>query len=224
MPEPTLLVIAKPPLPGRAKTRLTPPLTPVQAAQLAEAALLDTLDVVRATPCGRRVLVFDGGEAAAAPWCSDGSFEVIAQRGAGLAARLAAAFDDAGGPALLVGMDTPQLAPPLLGVALGRLMAPGVDAVLGPACDGGYWSIGLRGPRAEAFAGVPMSEPTTCAAQRARLTRLGLAVGELPTLLDVDAFEDALAVARAAPSSRFAAAVAAVAGVAGVRSTASEAA
>lgn len=205
MPKPSLIVIAKPPLPGRAKTRLTPPLTPVQAARLAEAALLDTLDVVRATPCERRVLVFDGGEAAG--WRPDG-FEVIAQRRVGLAARLAAAFEDVGGPALLVGMDTPQLTPALLSAGMRTLMRPDVDAVLGPAADGGYWSIGLRQPCAEVFAGVPMSEPTTCLAQRARLADLGLAVSGQPVLLDVDTFEDALAVARSAPRSRFAAAVA----------------
>jgi rSAM/selenodomain-associated transferase 1 len=205
MRKPSLIVIAKPPLPGRAKTRLTPPLTPVQAARLAEAALLDTLDVVRATPCERRVLVFDGGKSAG--WRPDG-FEVIAQRGVGLAARLAAAFADVGGPALLVGMDTPQLTPALLSAGMRRLMRPDVDAVLGPAADGGYWSIGLRQPCAEVFAGVPMSEPTTCAAQRARLADLGLAVSGQPVLRDVDTFDDALAVARSAPRSRFAAAVA----------------
>ncbi len=205
MRKPSLIVIAKPPLPGRAKTRLTPPLTPVQAARLAEAALLDTVDVVRATPCERRVLVFDGGESAA--WRPDG-FEVIAQRGVGLAARLAAAFEDVGGPALLVGMDTPQLTPAVLSAGLRKLMRPDIDAVLGPAVDGGYWSIGLCRPCAEAFAGVPMSEPTTCSAQRARLAELGLAVSELPVLLDVDTFDDAPAVARSAPRSRFAAAVA----------------
>lgn len=55
-----LLVIAKEPRPGRVKTRLTPPFTPQEAAELAEAALADTLAAVAAAPAARRVLVLDG--------------------------------------------------------------------------------------------------------------------------------------------------------------------
>jgi rSAM/selenodomain-associated transferase 1 len=202
----TLLVIAKAPLPGRAKTRLCPPCTPAQAARLAESSLRDTLDVVAATPATRRVLVFEGdGHAWRPP-----SFELIPQRGDGLADRLAAAFEDIDGPALLVGMDTPQLTPRLLRDGLDALARPGVDAVLGPAVDGGYWSIGLREPCAAVFAGVPMSAANTCAVQRRRLADLGLAVHEQPTLLDVDTFADARAVAALAPDSRFASTFAAL--------------
>ena len=92
----------------------------------------------------------------AGSWLRPG-FEVIAQRGAGLAERLAAAFDDIGEPTLVVGMDTPQLTPSMLSHALARLA--GADAVLGAACDGGYWSIGLHAPDDAVFAGVPMSDP-----------------------------------------------------------------
>lgn len=56
----TLLVIAKEPLPGRVKTRLTPPFSPVEAARLAEAALADTLRTVRVLPAARRAVVLDG--------------------------------------------------------------------------------------------------------------------------------------------------------------------
>jgi rSAM/selenodomain-associated transferase 1 len=200
---PALLVIAKEPVPGRAKTRLCPPLSLGGAAALARAALEDTLAAVAAVPARRRILVLDGSPG---PWLPCG-LEVIAQRGDGLAERLGAAFADVGEPALLVGMDTPQLTPELLEQALGRLTAADVDAVLGEALDGGYWAIGLRDADPAAFAGVPMSVPTTAAAQRARLEALGLRVGELPALRDVDSYADALAVAGLAPGTRFAAAV-----------------
>jgi rSAM/selenodomain-associated transferase 1 len=201
-----LLVIAKPPLPGRAKTRLTPPCTAAEAAALAEAALLDTLDVVSRTETHRRVLVFDGdGER----WRPPG-FELIAQRGDGLAERLAAAFEDVGEPAVLVGMDTPQLTPRLLGGAIAALNRPGVDGVIGPATDGGYWSIGLRRAHRGVFDGVPMSVEHTYAAQRARADALGLRVEEQPPLRDVDTIEDARAVARETPASRFAQALAGI--------------
>jgi glycosyltransferase A (GT-A) superfamily protein (DUF2064 family) len=106
---------------------------------------------------------------------------------------------------LLVGMDTPQLTRALLIDALERLAQPGVDAVLGPTTDGGYWTIGLREPDPEVFAGVRMSSAGTAAAQRARLNELGLRTVELGALRDVDTYEDAVAVATLAPWSRFAA-------------------
>lgn len=195
----TLVVLAKAPQPGRSKTRLCPPCTPQQAADLAEAALRDTLAAVLATPgVTRRVLVLEG---VPGPWLPAG-FEVLPQRGDGLDERLAAAFADVGGPALLVGMDTPQVTPALLRQGLDALdHAP---AVLGPAPDGGYWAIGLREPRDEVFLGVPMSADDTGARQRERLTGLGIACATLPALRDVDHFTDALEVAGDAPGGHFA--------------------
>ncbi len=206
MPSVALLVIAKEPLPGRAKTRLTPPCTDAEAASLAAAALMDTIDVVSRTPAARRILVFDGDPRR---FLRDG-FELRAQRGRGLGERLAAAFEDIGGPALLVGMDTPQLISRLLQDAMAALTQPGVDAVLGPALDGGYWSVGLRASVPGAFTDVPMSRDCTLARQRARLAELGLAVHEQVTLRDVDTIEDARAVAGDAPHTRFATALASI--------------
>jgi len=202
-----LLVIAKEPVPGRVKTRLTPPCTPAEAAELARAAIPDTIDVVSRTPVARRVLVFDGDQR---DWRPKG-FELVAQRGDGLGERLAAAFADVGTPALLVGMDTPQLTPALLVAGVRALAQPGVDAVLGPTVDGGYWSVGFARSVPGAFDGVPMSTRSTWASQRRRLDKLGLRVHEQPRLRDVDTIEDARAVAGAAPHTRFARAFAALA-------------
>ena len=197
----TLAVIAKAPVAGRVKTRLTPPCTPEQAAALAEAALRDTLDAVRATPAARRVVVLDG---APGPWLGAG-FDVIAQRGAGLDERLAAAFDDVGGPTFLVGMDTPQVTPALLAAGLRAL--DDAPASLGLSTDGGYWGIGFAAPDAAALIGVPMSVDDTGAAQRARLIERGLTPTELPLLTDVDDIATARLVAGQIPGSRFAAAL-----------------
>jgi hypothetical protein len=192
----TLLVIAKQPLPGRVKTRLVPPCTPRQAASLAEAALADTLHAVLAAPARRRVLVLDG---AAGPWLPDG-FDVVPQCGGGLDERLAAAFAAVRGPALLIGMDTPQVTSGLLSVCWRA-----ADAWFGPALDGGFWALGLRTPDPELVRGVPMSTSATGAIQRARLHAAGLRVAELPSLRDVDTAADAMAVASQAPVTRFAA-------------------
>lgn len=196
-----LLVIAKAPVPGRSKTRLCPPCTTVQAAALAQAALRDTLAVVAATPAARRVLVLDGEPGA---WLPAG-IDVVAQRGGGLAERLACAFDDAaaGRPALLIGMDTPQVTSFLLQTGL-HALGDGARSVLGLAADGGYWAIGLRRPDPTVFAGVPMSASHTGVAQRNRLRRLGLNPVALPILRDVDRIADAIEVAALAPGGRFA--------------------
>lgn len=200
-----LIVLAKAPQAGRSKTRLCPPCTPRQAADLAEAALRDTLAAVLATPgVTRRVLVLDG---APGPWLPDG-FEVLPQRGDGLDERLAAAFADVGGPSLLVGMDTPQVTPELLCDGLEALRRS--PAVLGLAPDGGYWTVGLRTPLDAVFLGVPMSADDTGERQQQRLQQLGIVCAALPALRDVDRFADALEVARSAPGTRFAGAVAAL--------------
>jgi rSAM/selenodomain-associated transferase 1 len=194
-----LVVMAKEPMVGRVKTRLCPPLHPQQAARLAEAALADTLEAVAWTPATRRVLVLDGTPGPRVP----PGFEVIAQRGEGLAARLSNATRDVGEALVFVGMDTPQLTRALLCDALERLAD--ADAILGPTSDGGYWTIGLREPDPAAFEDVPMSTAGTGAAQRARLARLGLRTTELQQLRDVDTYDDAVAVAAQAPWTRFAA-------------------
>jgi uncharacterized protein len=201
-----LIVIAKTPVPGQVKTRLTPPFTPAQAADLAAAALSDTLAAaMRARRPARRVLALAGSPGS---WIPDG-FEVLGQRGDGLAARLAAAFEDVDEPAFLVGMDTPQVTAGLLDAGLAALDR--ADAVFGAALDGGYWGIGLRRADPEVFRGVPMSAGNTGARQRARLAALGLRTAVLPPLCDVDTVVDARAVAAAAPQSRFAATLARVA-------------
>ncbi|HEY7489346.1 MAG TPA: DUF2064 domain-containing protein [Streptosporangiaceae bacterium] len=200
----TLLVIAKEPVPGRVKTRLTPPYSPAQAARLAAAALSDTLQAVLRCPARRRVLVLDGRPGR---WLPPG-IEVVPQSGGGLDERLAAAFALSSGPAVLVGMDTPQLDPGLLAPALGPGAWRDHDAWLGPAMDGGFWALGLVRPDPALIRGVPMSTPWTGAAQRERLISAGLTVGDLPVLRDADTAADAHLVAAAAPGSRFAAALA----------------
>ena len=192
----TLLVMAKQPVPGRVKTRLVPPCTYEQAAALAEAALADTLHTLLTVPARRRVLVLDGRPG---PWLPPG-FDVVPQCGGPLDERLAGAFAAVRGPALLIGMDTPQVTPGLLTVDWRT-----ADAVFGPAADGGFWALGLRVPDPALIRGVPMSTPSTGAIQRSRLVTAGLCVADLPRLRDVDTAADAMAVARQAPRSRFAA-------------------
>jgi rSAM/selenodomain-associated transferase 1 len=199
-----LLVLAKTPVAGRVKTRLCPPLTPQGAADVAAAAIADTLAAVRATPVARRVLVVDG------PLTADG-FDRQPQQEGPLDERLAAAYDDAVAavdlPVLLIGMDTPQVTPALLEQAARALLTH--DSVMGAAADGGWWALGLRRPDGALLQGIPTSRADTGRRQHARLVAAGLSVAQLPVLRDVDTIEDAQAVAAQAPDGHFAAALAA---------------
>lgn len=213
----TTVVLAKAPVPGRVKTRLCPPATPELAAAIASAALLDTLDAA-AGVAGDTVVALTGDRAAAVGAADlaaalDG-LAVVAQRGEGLAARIAAAHADAaalhpGRPTLQVGMDTPQATAELLSHCADRLAEPGVDAVLGPATDGGWWVLGLRDPlAAAALHGVPMSTAETGDRTLDALRAAGLRVALTEPLTDVDTGAEAVAVAAQVPGSRFARAVA----------------
>jgi glycosyltransferase A (GT-A) superfamily protein (DUF2064 family) len=197
-----LLVIAKEPVAGRVKTRLCPPLRPEQAAALAAASLADTLDVAvaAATVADAEVtVVLDG---APGPWLPAG-VGVRPQAAGPFDERLAAAFDaEAGEPALLIGMDTPQVVPGQLIEAMRELER--ADAVFGAALDGGWWALGFRRCDGAPVRGVPTSRPGTGALQRDRLRAAGLTVVELSRLRDVDVAADIPAVARLAPGGRFA--------------------
>ena len=194
-----VLVIAKEPVPGRVKTRLTPPFTPAQAAELAAAAIADTLAAAGAVAADRHVLVLDGAPGA---WVPRG-WDVVAQSDGGLDRRLTAAFTGVTGlgPCVLVGMDTPQLRPEQIAA-----FAPDrFDACLGPAADGGYWAIGFTDPAdaARVIPGVPMSQADTGARQLDRLVAAGLRVQLLDELTDVDTAVEAREVASAAPDTEF---------------------
>jgi uncharacterized protein len=195
----TIMLIAKEPVAGRVKTRLHPPLSLEQAAELAAAAIDDTLAALAGVRATRRILLFDGVHV---PAGAD-DYEVLPQVAGTLDVRLAAAFDSCEGPTVLVGMDTPQLVAADLAPAFGG-WPDDVDAWFGAAADGGYWALGLREPRGELILGVPMSCDDTGAIQLQRLERAGLSVARLPELTDVDTIADARSVAEIAPRTAFA--------------------
>ncbi len=199
-----LLVLAKSPRPGRVKTRCCPPCTPEEAAELACAAITDTLLTAHATPGVRVTLVLDGPRWSGLP----ARTRVVPQSNGELGDRLGAAFHATVGPTVLIGMDTPQITALGLRAVVDTLARPDTDAVLGPTADGGWWVLGARDPSLPLFAGVPMSTATTGERQRARLHTLGLGVRSAPLLTDVDTFADALSVAATIPDSEFGRAVA----------------
>lgn len=210
------LVVAKAPVPGLAKTRLAASIGAAAAAQIAAAALLDTLDAVAATPAQKRVVALTGDLNAAV--CGDeirsrlADFAVVPQRGNDFAERLANAHADAstGSPVLQIGMDTPQVSPDMLAGCAWALLS--TDAVLGLAADGGWWVLGVADPAmADCLRAVPMSRPDTGALTLSALSAQGIAVSLVAELADVDTIDDIEVVRRTcAADSRFAHATRAV--------------
>nr|WP_090276406.1 DUF2064 domain-containing protein [Mycolicibacterium komanii]CRL69758.1 2-phospho-L-lactate guanylyltransferase [Mycolicibacterium komanii] len=212
----TVLVVAKAPVPGLAKTRLAASIGDEAAADLAAAALLDTLDAVASAPVERRVVAMTGdlGRASRSAEIQRrlGEFTVIPQRGGDFADRLANAHADAytGDPVLQIGMDTPQVTANLL-TACSRTLVES-DAVLGPAADGGWWVLGVSRPSlAECLRAVPMSRSDTGALTLAALRGNGIRVDIVERLADFDTVDDVDGVrGSCAPESRFAVAAEAV--------------
>jgi glycosyltransferase A (GT-A) superfamily protein (DUF2064 family) len=201
-----VIVLAKEPKPGRVKTRLCPPCSPDQAARLAEAALADTFAAAIASGADEVVAVLDGRPG---PWCPPG-VRVVNQVDGPFDRRLAAAWDTVGGPAVQIGMDTPQTTAAHLDAAMTELAGSGTDAVLGMANDGGWWIIGLHRADPAVFLDIPMSCSDTGVLQRRRLIDLGLTVRDIEPLTDVDSIDDAMLVGSLAPDTRFARALAAM--------------
>jgi glycosyltransferase A (GT-A) superfamily protein (DUF2064 family) len=226
-----VLVMAKSPVAGRVKTRLCPPCSPEEAAEVAAAALGDTLEAVAACGAARKIVALDGRPG---PWLPAG-FELIPQRGGDLAERLGLAWADAGGPGIQIGMDTPQVRAGELDGLLASLLEsprgepaggphrelgggsrPGLTgrrrpAVLGHAADGGWWVIGFDGVGpSSVFRGIPMSTASTGRHQERRLRRLGMEVVLAGVHRDIDTADDLADVAALMPGSRTESAAAAL--------------
>ena len=207
-----VLVVAKAPVPGEAKTRLAAGVGEQAAADIAAAALLDTLDAVASAPIEGRVVAFTGDlhEASNSDEIRDrlADFTVLPQRGKDLAERLAIAHLDAaaaftGLPVLQIGMDTPQVTADLLSDCARELLA--CDAVLGPARDGGWWVLGVtNAAMADCLRSIPTSRSDTGVVTLTALRDTGVDVSLVPVLAEVDTAADVDAGRRdCAPDSRF---------------------
>ena len=217
MTAPTLLLVAKAPVPGLVKTRLAADVGEAVATEMAAAALLDTIEACTLAVGPQRCRLALSGDVSAAVRADElraavAGWTISPQRGNGFGERLANAHAEVTGPVVQIGMDTPQVTPAgLLAVARSLIAA---DAVLAPAADGGWGARALRDPAAaDARVDVPMSTPETYAATRSALRGRGLRVAEGDRLRDVDHLTDVAPVAAAAPHTRFAAAAAEIARV-----------
>lgn len=187
-----LAIFAKTPFPGRVKTRLTPSLSPEQAAGLYRCMLLDTVARARSLPADTFIF-YHGNEQFfrdAVPGVA-----LIPQHESGLGGRLEAAFSTLGSlgydARVVIGTDSPDLPLAFIEEAFSR-METGSDLVFGPAEDGGYYLVAVNGAHGDIFRDIPWSGPEVLerSLEKARAARLSTAL--LPFWYDVDAFEDLL--------------------------------
>jgi uncharacterized protein len=193
MPGPnTLLVVAKLPIPGQTKTRLCPPLSHAQAADLYECFLRDTLDIMRKVHDVQCVIGFlpeDAGDyfQQLAP-----DMNLTCQSGESLGERLDHLLTDAlvkgSQRAVVMDSDSPTLPSEYISQALDQLAD--ADVVLGPTQDGGYYLIGLKQPQPHLLRQVQMSTSHVLADTLGLAKATGLVVSLLPTWYDIDTIDD----------------------------------
>ncbi len=198
MQAPAIIVMAKAPRAGEAKTRLAPPLTPDEAARLAACLFADTVSNARATKASVVVAYAprDGRvhleEVLSATLLEEDLKRLLwlEQSGEGLGGRLAGAaeraFAEGFGPLLCVGADSPTLPPSFLSNALEELSGGRADVALGPTEDGGYYAVGMRAPARGLFDAVEWSTPRAYAQTARNASRLGLRLFEMSAWYDVD--------------------------------------
>lgn len=190
-----LVVMAKAPIAGTVKTRLVPPLTPAQAAELYRALLQDELEHLKAlaaadlyvafTPSHGRVLITD---------ILPSEFRCFPQQGEDLGARMSRIFDHLLGDAyknvVVIGSDLPALPLGYLERAFESLSARGRQVVLGPSRDGGYYLVGMNRHTPELFEQMTWSHDQVLAQTLTKLAKLGIDPELLPGWFDVDTVDD----------------------------------
>jgi rSAM/selenodomain-associated transferase 1 len=190
-----LIVMAKEPEAGKTKTRLSPPLSGEQAAELYRRFLLDTLELMLRVEIAQPILAYTPDEAESffrgfAP----SGFAFTPQVGADLGERLdnvlAHCLREGYEQVVVMDSDSPSLPAAILERAFRELQAPGVDVVLGPCEDGGYYLIGIKAPCRALFQGIAWSTPTVTAETLERAREHGLQVSRLPPWYDVDTYVD----------------------------------
>ena len=187
--------MAKVPIAGEVKTRLSPPLTPEQAAELARCFLEDRVEQLRGLPASDRLVAFTPPEREAELRALlPGDVRLLPQRGADLGARMSRLLSDllaegyAG--AIALGTDTPTLPTAYLVEACEALRSGAADVVLGPSEDGGYYLIGLTAPAPDLFIDMAWSTATVCDETLRRARAAGRRISVLPTWFDIDRIAD----------------------------------
>lgn len=189
------VIMAKEPVPGKVKTRLTPPLTPHEASELYRCFLLDRLLAMGALPGVDIALAYTPSRARK-PFtdsCPE-NFSLFAQCGRTLGEKLRHIFQEKlseGYAAVSVmGSDSPDLPNRLIQTSFRLMLVKHADLVLGPCPDGGYYLIAATKLYPELFSGIPWSTDKVLATTLKKAVELGLKTELLPSWNDLDTFQD----------------------------------
>ncbi|MBN1579167.1 MAG: TIGR04282 family arsenosugar biosynthesis glycosyltransferase [Anaerolineae bacterium] len=187
--------MVKEPEAGKTKTRLSPPLSGQEAAELYWCFLLDTLELMKRVECAQPIVAYtpDGARPFFQRFAPPG-FDLIPQVGADLGERLdnvlTHCLQNGYDQAVVTDSDSPTLPADYVRLAFEKLDDPTVDVVLGPCDDGGYYLVGLKSPCSALFREVVMSTPEVVADTLARAREQKLQVFGLPCWYDIDTYQD----------------------------------
>ncbi len=187
-----LIIFAKHPLPGRVKTRLSPPLTPSEAAELYCRMLLDILERTARHGNVERLLFYEDEPGASPFFRTVTSLTPFPQQGDDLGERMAAAFAEAFARGhervAIIGTDSPDL--PLAYIREAFVRLDQTDAVFGPSEDGGYYLLGMKRLHRELLGDIPWSSGGVLRESLAKAHSAGISFSCLPTWYDVDTAAD----------------------------------
>lgn len=194
MTETAILIFAKAPLPGQAKTRLTPALGAMGAAALHARLVRHALCQAQAAGIGPVILwcASDAGHPFFEACAGEFAVERYVQQGDDLGQRMAYAMAVAlctYRKVLLMGTDCPDLTPEILRAAAQSLSLD-CSVVLVPAHDGGYVLIGAKERVPHVFDNIVWGSDTVLASTRRHLQRNETGWKELPSLPDIDVPDD----------------------------------
>lgn len=193
LPSNLLIVMAKAPMPGQVKTRLSPRIPPDKATELYRCLLQDRISQMAELDEPELAIAYTP-ESAAAYFKArkPDRFRLFAQKGKTLSDRLTRLFSDRfaeGYTAVsVIDSDTPDLESSIMNQSF-RLLASH-DAVYGPSHDGGFYLVGLRNPHPAIFEEIPWSTPDVLQASLMNAEKLGLKTALLPERRDIDTYDD----------------------------------
>ncbi len=186
-----LLIFARRPSPGRVKSRLSPFLSPQEAAELYDCMLRDVIARSAGLEIASRFLFYEDDEEAQGYFREiDDELLLLPQEGAGLGERLSNAFDEAFRRGFrkvaVIGTDSPDLPVTFIREAFLQLESGEAELLFGPTEDGGYYLAAMAAPHPELFREMPWSTDRLLAASLQRAAKLGLRSALLPQWYDLD--------------------------------------
>jgi uncharacterized protein len=191
VPSEQLIIFVKAPRRGTVKTRLAASIGAAPALAVYRRLVAVLREELKRLPNVELRYSPDDAASEIAAWLQP-DWRSTPQGAGDLGQRMNAAFAEhfaAGAErVVIVGSDCPDVSAADIRTAWAALRSN--DVMLGPATDGGYWLIGLRAPQPELFAHMPWSRSTVLKQTLERARELGLSVGLLRELSDVDTVED----------------------------------